>query len=104
MPNCSFKEIGATLGDLGLRNNTVVIFNGVTIFDANGDGRLDLFLPHSGRPFAKEQDDSFVLNAEKNVKAKPCALFLNQGNNAAGEPVFVAVQDLMTQKNNGQLG
>ena len=97
-----FREIGATLGELGLRNNTVIIFNGVTIFDANGDGRLDLFVAHSGRPLAKVQDANYVLDTETTVPAKPCALFLNQGNNAQGDPIFTAVQDLLQQRNNGK--
>ncbi|MEM7368562.1 MAG: VCBS repeat-containing protein [Bacteroidota bacterium] len=98
-----FKEIGATLGTLGKRNNMLFLYNGVTIFDANGDGKLDLFLPHSGRPIVKTEDDNHVLDPTTLVDPKPCALYINQGNNAAGDPIFTSVQDLLLQTNNQQL-
>ena len=90
-----FREIGASLGDLGKRNNTLMLFTGVTIFDANGDGRLDLFVPHRGRPIAKAVDENNVLQPTTTVKPKPCALFLNQGNDAQGDPIFKSVQELL---------
>lgn len=47
---------------------------GVTLADVNGDGRLDMFICHSGN-----------LPPEK----KTNELFINQGNNAQGIPIFL---------------
>jgi hypothetical protein len=46
---------------------------GVTLADVNGDGKLDIFVCHSGK-----------LRAQKRVNQ----LFINQGNDAAGLPHF----------------
>ena len=87
-----FREIGASLGERALHHNNFA-FSGAVIFDANGDGRLDLYLPHSGRPVPMATSEEKVLTRER-VPALPNTLFLNQGNDASGAPVLVSVQDL----------
>jgi len=92
-----FKDIGATLGELGL-SNSIQIMRGATIFDANGDGLLDIYFTHSGRPVAKKTDERDVLLDEK-VQAKPAVLYINQGNNAQGEPTYKTIQELVANGN-----
>ncbi len=92
-----FKDIGDTLGDLG-RSNSLQIMRGATVFDANGDGLLDVYFTHSGRPVAKKTDERKVLLEEK-VVAKPSVLYINKGNNDKGEPIFISVQELTAKGN-----
>ena len=94
-----FAQIGDRLGDraTGSEFNSL---RGVTVFDANGDNLPDLYFPHSGRPITKSVDANNVLSDEL-MPAKPNALFLNQGNDDEGNPIFSSVQDLL-EKGNGQ--
>jgi len=96
-PYVPFREIGASLGDSG-RFNSIIIYHGAAIFDANSDGLLDIYMPHSGRPVEKRVDDRHVL-LDEYVPAKPSTLFLNQGNDSNGQPVFKSVQELLTTGN-----
>jgi hypothetical protein len=92
-----FTNIGASLGDRGKTNNFLQ-GNGAVIFDANGDGRLDLYVVHSGRPAPKKTVDH-ILQQNEHVPAKPCTLFLNMGNDENGRPILTAVQDLIAKGN-----
>lgn len=91
-----FREIGSSLGFRG-DHNTTMFAEGVTLFDANGDGRLDLYLPHDGRPIYKSTSEKDVLQLNKNVPALPNTLFLNQGVDNNGDPIFRPIQELMDQ-------
>lgn len=92
-----FREIGERLGRRS-QGNDFFSMRGVTIFDANGDNRPDLFFPHPQRTIAKQVTEDNILTDRK-VKALPCALFLNQGNDRNGDPIFSSVQDLIAQGN-----
>ncbi len=92
-----FRQIGDTLGERGLDRN-FGIMRGGTVFDANGDGRLDLYLPYAQRTFAKQTEPNGLLT-DKDMPAWPSVLFLNQGNDDKGDPVFVSVQDLLAKGN-----
>ncbi len=92
-----FEEIGASLGDLA-RGNNAIILRGMATFDANGDGLQDIYFAHSGRPVARPSDENHVLKMDARVKAKPNTLFLNQGNDATGNPVYKSVQELLKNK------
>ena len=92
-----FRQIGHTLGDRGLDRN-FGIMRGGTVFDANGDGRLDLFLPYAQRTFGKQTTESGLLTDE-DMPAWPNVLFLNQGNDENGDPIFVSVQELLAKGN-----
>jgi FG-GAP-like repeat/FG-GAP repeat len=96
-PYSYFRDIGKTLGEAGY-SNSLQIMRGATVFDANGDGLLDIYFTHSGRPVAKKTDERNVLLEEK-VPAKPSVLFINQGNNENGEPVYISVPDLISKGN-----
>ncbi|WNJ18771.1 CRTAC1 family protein [Pontibacter sp. G13] len=97
-----FEEIGETLGDAAKGNN-VITFRGMTILDANGDGKLDLYFAHSGRPLAKRDDSEQVLQPSEFVPAKPNTLYLNQGNDEKGHPIFKSVPDLIAGQNRPEL-
>ncbi len=92
-----FRQIGDTLGERGLDRN-FGIMRGGTVLDANGDGRLDLFLPYAQRTFAKQTTESGLLT-DKDMPAWPNVLFLNQGNDEKGDPIFVSVQELLAKGN-----
>lgn len=65
-----FKDITV---DAGVAGRPGPWKTGVTMADVNGDGKLDIYICYSGK-----------IRAEKRVNQ----LFINQGNNAAGVPVF----------------
>ncbi|NKB24369.1 MAG: hypothetical protein GKR87_08350 [Kiritimatiellae bacterium] len=92
-----FKEIGAQLGGRA-KANSLFQFRGVVIFDANNDNRLDLFFPQNGRPRAKATDENGLL-LDRNVPAKPCALYLNQGTAPNGDLMYASVQALQEKGN-----
>ncbi len=92
-----FHEIGTHLGRRAKGNN-MFQSRGVVIFDANEDNRLDLFFVHSGRPRARATDENSIMQEEK-VPAKPCVLYLNQGNAPNGDPVYASVEDLQEKGN-----
>ncbi len=97
-----FRQIGDSLGERAINNN-ILPLQGAVLFDANGDGRLDVFLPQAGRTLAKATDGSGVLELDRLVPAKPNVLFLNQGNDDAGNPIFKSVQDLAAMGNQSLL-
>lgn len=68
--NMQFKDITA---DAGVAGRPGPWKTGVTMADVNGDGKLDIYICYSGK-----------IRAEKRVNQ----LFINQGNNAAGIPMF----------------
>ncbi len=94
-----FEEIGQSLGDAASGNN-VLTNRGASAFDANGDGLQDLFFVHSGRPLARPSDENGVLQMDDRVDAKPCVLYLNQGTDDNGNPIFSTIQDLQKAQPN----
>jgi hypothetical protein len=68
--NMQFKDITT---DAGVAGRPGPWKTGVTIADVNGDGKLDIYICYSGK-----------IRAEKRVNQ----LFINQGNDAAGVPMF----------------
>ncbi|MCU1280179.1 MAG: hypothetical protein JWM53_3725, partial [bacterium] len=91
-----FNEIG---GKLGPRAGGDQIFRtrGAVIADFNGDGRMDLFLPQSGQTVGFTTEKNVL--TDKPLPQKPCVLYLNQGNDADGNPILVSVQDLEARGN-----
>ncbi len=68
---------------------------GVLTFDANGDDKQDIYIVHSGQNWLQATDEYGILSDKKLIQHN--VLYLNQGNNAQGEPVFKKVQDLVRQ-------
>jgi hypothetical protein len=93
-----FQEIGASLGSRAT-GNQIFRTRGAVIADFNGDGRLDLFLPQSGQTIGFQTEKNVM--TDKALPRKPCALYLNQGNDAAGNPILVSVEEL-EEKGNGK--
>ena len=94
-----FKQIGERLGD-GATGNNFVTMRGVAVFDANGDGLMDLYFPQYGRLTTKKNDENHVLQPTESNEAKPSMLYLNMGNDENGEPIYKSVPDLMREKGN----
>lgn len=65
---------------------------GVVTFDANGDGRLDVYFCQDGENWTRPTDPQGVLLAEPRHQHN--ILYLNQGNDTAGNPVFAQVEEL----------
>lgn len=94
-----FIEIGDSLGELSQHfDSELIMAHGAAVFDANGDDLLDLYFPSVQRTIAYPSNERNVLQSET-VPAKPSGLFLNQGNDSAGKPRYVSVQDLLTTGN-----
>lgn len=70
---------------------------GILVFDANGDGKLDVYFTQDGQNWTRPTDEDSVLLDEPRYQHN--GLYLNQGNNEEGHPVFLQVGDLV--KKNG---
>jgi len=91
-----FHEIGGKLGARAA-GNQIFRTRGAVIADFNGDGKMDLFLPQSGQTVGFTTEKNVL--TEKPLPQKPCVLYLNQGNDADGNPILVSIQDLEARGN-----
>jgi hypothetical protein len=92
-----FEEVGARLGARA-NGNQLFRTRGAVIADLNGDGKLDLFLPQSGQTVGFTTDAKKILTTQP-LPQKPCVLYLNQGNDAHGDPILKSVQELEEKAN-----
>ncbi|MCU1280253.1 MAG: hypothetical protein JWM53_3799, partial [bacterium] len=92
-----FAEVGAKLGARA-GGDQIFRTRGAVIADFNGDGKMDLFLPQSGQTVGFTTEKNVL--TEKPLPQKPCVLYLNQGNDADGNPILVSIQDLEARANN----
>ncbi|MFT4975119.1 MAG: hypothetical protein ACI8S6_001006 [Myxococcota bacterium] len=92
----AFREVFVLDDDAHSWSNMSSLFGGAgaTIFDANGDGRLDLYLTHDGQNWTRPTDEDAVLLDTPRYTAN--GLYLNQGNRPDGSPIFVQVSALVT--------
>lgn len=65
---------------------------GVLIFDANGDGRPDVYFCQDGQNWTRPTDERGVLLDQPRYQRN--GLFLNMGQNENGHPVFKQVSEL----------
>jgi hypothetical protein len=65
---------------------------GVLVFDANGDGRLDVFFAQDGQNWTRPTDERGVLVDKPRLMGN--VLYLNQGNDEEGRPRFVQTGNL----------
>jgi FG-GAP-like repeat/ASPIC and UnbV len=93
-----FREIAPFDQDANDHANTFDGYGtcGVLIFDANGDGRLDVNLTHNGDNWTRPTDDNGVLAERRRPQRN--GLYLNMGNQPSGEPILVQVSEL-TRRN-----
>jgi hypothetical protein len=91
-----FAEIGKSLGARA-GGDQIFRTRGAVIADFNGDGKMDLFLPQSGQTVGTTTEKNVL--TDKPLPQKPCVLYLNQGNDANGDPILVSIQDLEARGN-----
>ena len=84
-----FAEIGAKLGARAT-GDQIFRTRGAVIADFNGDGKMDLFLPQSGQTVGFTTEKNVL--TDKPLPQKPCVLYLNQGNDADGNPILVSIR------------
>ncbi len=65
---------------------------GLLIFDANGDDKLDTYFLNPGDNWVRPTDEKGVLMDEPRLQYN--ALYLNMGNDEAGNPIYKEVDEL----------
>ena len=65
---------------------------GLCVFDANGDGQLDVYFCHDGQNWTRACDENAVLRDEPRFTAN--VLYLNQGNDEQGHPIYTQIGEL----------
>ena len=66
---------------------------GVLVFDANNDGRLDVYICQDGANWARPTDvEGVLLDTPRHQRN---LLYLNQGNTSSGYPIFRRIDDPM---------
>ncbi len=65
---------------------------GFVLFDANGDGRLDVYVLQDGQNWTRPTDEKGILTDRP--RRQHNGLYLNQGNDEAGRPKLVQVKEL----------
>lgn len=78
----SFRDVTSAAGVEGRRLGWRT---GVSVVDINGDGWLDIYVCYSGNVVGEGMDAP----VQRNRKERSNELFLNKGNNADGNPVFI---------------
>src|SRR5712691_744407 len=68
---------------------------GGVVFDANGDGRLDVYLCNNGQNYIRPTDEDGVLLDRPHLQHS--ALYLNMGNDVDGRPIFKQVSELVKE-------
>ncbi len=66
---------------------------GILVFDANGDGRLDVYLTHNNNTWTRPTDEDSVLLDKPYISGN--GLYLNLGNGSDGLPTFRQIKDLV---------
>ncbi len=87
-------EVDAFDDDAKDWSNLFSLFGGAfAVFDANGDGRLDVYFCQDGQNWTRPTDADGILLDEP--RRQHNALYLNQGNNPDGSPIFTQVSELV---------
>lgn len=96
-----FREIDAFDADAMHWSNIFCQYTaGVLVFDANGDEKLDVYFCQDGRNWTRPTDENGVLLDKPRLQHN--ALYINQGNDIAGNPVFVQVSKLVEKNDTYQ--
>jgi|GEM_PF-2426486 len=70
---------------------------GILVFDANGDGLLDVYFCQDGQNWTRPTNANAVL--EDKPRFQHNGLYLNQGNNSDGSPIFKQISELCRTNN-----
>ncbi len=94
-PATPFEEVEALDDDAKCWTNQFSQYGaaGALAFDANGDGKLDLYFCQDGQNWTRPTDENAVLADEPRYQHN--GLYLNQGNDEHGHPRFVQVKELV---------
>ena len=89
-----FEEVDAFDEDAWSWSNMFSQYGGTgtLVFDANGDGRLDVYFTQDGQNWTRPTDADGVLEAGPRYQHN--VLYLNQGNDAKGAPILRSVGEL----------
>lgn len=89
-----FLEVEAFDEDAWCWSNQFSQFGGAgtLVFDANGDGRLDVYFCQDGQNWTRPTDERGVL--KKSPRYQHNGLYLNLGNDPQGRPIFKSVGEL----------
>lgn len=66
--------------------------SGILVFDANNDDLPDVYLSQNGDNWTRPTDENGVL--KKKPRSQTNVLYLNQGNDSNGNPIYKQVKDL----------
>lgn len=67
---------------------------GALAFDANGDGRLDLYFSQDGQNWTRPTDENAVL--AETPRYQHNGLYLNMGNDEDGAPIYKQISELVS--------
>ncbi|WP_372367158.1 CRTAC1 family protein [Candidatus Uabimicrobium sp. HlEnr_7] len=70
---------------------------GALVFDANNDGKLDVYFCQDGQNWTRPTDDNGVLGEEPRYQSN--VLYINQGNDQNGLPQFAQLKHLAKTNN-----
>jgi hypothetical protein len=89
-----FREIDVLDEEAHSWSNAFSVYGGAgaTVFDANGDGRPDIYLAHDGQNWTRATDERGVLLSEPRYSRN--ILYLHQGLDDNGDPVYARVDEL----------
>lgn len=86
-----FREVSAPFDDDALCWGTD-LSAGVLVFDADGDGRQDLYFPQAQSTVARPTDENGIFLDKPRLQHN--GLYMNRGNGPDGTPKFVQIKEL----------
>lgn len=89
-----FEEIEAFDDDAKCWSNMFSMMDGdgVCVFDANGDGKVDVYIVQDGQNWTRPTDANATLLPKARHQAS--MLYLGLGNDDSGKPIFKSVKEL----------
>jgi FG-GAP-like repeat/ASPIC and UnbV len=92
-----FEELDAFDADAKSWSNMFSMMDGdgVCVFDANGDGRVDVYIVQDGQNWTRPTDANGVLTDKPRYQAS--MLYVNQGNDPQGKPIFKSLKQLAAE-------
>ncbi len=96
-PVVPFEEVEPFDDDAQSWSNMTSLFSvGSVVFDANNDGLLDVYFTQDGRNWTRPTDGTgLLLDAPRHQRNM---LYLHQGNDADGQPIYKSTHQLMSDE------